>query len=82
MILDRSLRKSQKVFLIALALFEIGSLICALSNSSDLFIVGRALAGTGGAGLILGILIILAASAPLNKRPSKTPNVLVLHFKI
>ncbi|KAE9380142.1 MFS general substrate transporter [Stipitochalara longipes BDJ] len=60
---------SKKVFLIALALFEIGSLICALSNSSELFIFGRALAGTGGAGLILGLLTILAASAPLDKRP-------------
>jgi MFS family permease len=35
-----------------------------------MFIIGRALAGTGGAGLILGLLIIMAASAPLDKRPS------------
>jgi hypothetical protein len=36
-----------------------------------MFITGRALAGTGGAGLILGLLTVLAASAPLDKRPSK-----------
>ncbi|KAH8800024.1 major facilitator superfamily domain-containing protein [Hyaloscypha sp. PMI_1271] len=60
---------SKNVFLVTLALFEIGSLICALANSSDLFIVGRALAGTGGSGLFLGILTILAASVPLDRRP-------------
>ncbi|CAG8953512.1 hypothetical protein HYFRA_00009968 [Hymenoscyphus fraxineus] len=51
------------------ALFSLGSLICALSNSSNMFIVGRAIAGIGGSGLINGSLTILSACVPLEKRP-------------
>ncbi len=36
------------IFLIALFIFEIGSLICAVSPTSNAFIVGRAIAGLGG----------------------------------
>lgn len=66
-----NLTKSQYCFLTALALFELGSLICAVSKTSDTLIVGRAVAGMGAAGLIGGFLTILAASAPLAKRPGK-----------
>lgn len=52
-----------------LAIFELGSLIYAVSKSSSMFIVGRAVAGIGGSGLLIGLLTILAASAPLDKRP-------------
>jgi MFS family permease len=38
------------VYLSSTALFEIGSLICALANSMPLFIAGRAVAGCGAAG--------------------------------
>lgn len=48
-----------------------GSLICGVSTSSNLFIVGRAVAGCGGAGILNGGLTIIAAAAPLPKRPSK-----------
>ncbi|RDL40972.1 uncharacterized protein BP5553_00951 [Venustampulla echinocandica] len=60
---------SKYTFLSAIAIFEVGSLICAVSQSSNMFIVGRAIAGAGGSGLALGFFSILAASAPLDKRP-------------
>lgn len=60
---------SKYTFLLGLAIFEIGSLVCALSKTSTVFIIGRAIAGAGGSGLIIGFLTIIAAAAPLDKRP-------------
>ena len=60
------------VFLGALGIFEIGSLICGATPNSDVFIVGRAVAGLGCAGLFSGALIIIAYSVPLQKRPAYT----------
>jgi MFS family permease len=55
--------------LVFLFIFELGSLICGLANSSAMLIVGRAIAGSGGAGLMNGSMTIITASAPLEKRP-------------
>ena len=60
---------SKWVFLIALALFEIGSLIAGVAPSSPPFIVGRALQGVGGAGVQAGYLIIVASITPPDKAP-------------
>jgi hypothetical protein len=60
------------VFLIAIALFEIGSLICGVANNSVTLIIGRAVSGLGSAGIFSGALIILAYSVPLNRRPAFT----------
>ncbi|KAL2069100.1 hypothetical protein VTL71DRAFT_15438 [Oculimacula yallundae] len=60
---------SKILFLLGVLIFEIGSLICALSKSSSLFIVGRAISGIGTSGLTVGLLTILASSAPREKRP-------------
>ncbi|KAK0724214.1 major facilitator superfamily-domain-containing protein [Lasiosphaeris hirsuta] len=57
------------VYLIAIAIFELGSLICAVANNSVTLIVGRAVAGVGSAAIFSGALIILAYSVPLAKRP-------------
>ncbi|KAI1777142.1 MFS general substrate transporter [Hypoxylon cercidicola] len=56
-------------FLGAVALFELGSLVSAIAPSSTVFIVGRAIAGMGSAGLFSGSIVILAYSLPLRKRP-------------
>jgi hypothetical protein len=56
-------------FLVALGLFEIGSLICGVSTSSNVLIIGRAVAGLGCAGIFAGCLIIVTLSVPLVKRP-------------
>ena len=51
-------------FLSAIFWFEIGSLICGVAQSSTTLIVGRAIAGAGGAGIAAGAYTIIAFSAP------------------
>ena len=46
------------MFLTGLAIFEIGSVICAAAPNSIALIIGRAVAGVGGAGLVSGALIV------------------------
>ncbi|KAK2015900.1 major facilitator superfamily transporter [Colletotrichum eremochloae] len=60
---------SKQTFLAFLFLFELGSLLCAVATSSDMFIVGRAVAGMGTAGLFNGALTMIGATVPLQKRP-------------
>jgi MFS family permease len=60
------------VFQIAIFIFEVGSLICAVAQNSVTLIVGRAVAGVGAAGIFSGALTILAYSVPLAKRPIYT----------
>ncbi|KAJ5693459.1 hypothetical protein N7462_002882, partial [Penicillium macrosclerotiorum] len=55
-------------YIIALALFEIGSLICAITPTSKGLILGRAIAGVGSGGLSPGALLVLANSLPLHRR--------------
>jgi MFS family permease len=43
------------VFLIALALFEVGSLICGAAPSSVGLIMGRVVAGIGSGGIFSGV---------------------------
>ncbi|KAI1762733.1 putative MFS multidrug transporter [Hypoxylon sp. FL1150] len=57
------------VFLFFFFVFELGSLLCAVSQSSVMFIVGRAVAGMGSSGLQNGALTIIAGALPLEKRP-------------
>jgi len=57
------------VFLIALLIFEVGSLVCATAPSSNALIVGRAIAGLGSAGLFTGAMTAIAQVAPMEKRP-------------
>jgi Major Facilitator Superfamily len=59
-------------YLIAIGVFELGSLICATAPTSNAFIVGRAIAGLGCSGLFSGALIIIAHSVPLRQRPLYT----------
>ena len=56
-------------FLSGLFVFELGSLVCGVAPSSKFLIVGRAIAGTGAAGIITGAYVIVARSIPLQKRP-------------
>lgn len=57
-------------FIVTVLIFEIGSLICGVSPNSTAFIVGRAIAGIGGAGITTGATVILALSAEPAKRPT------------
>ncbi|KAJ0386023.1 hypothetical protein COL922a_005170 [Colletotrichum nupharicola] len=57
------------IYTAAIAVFEIGSLVCALAPNSTAFIIGRAVAGIGTAGLFSGSIVILSYTMPLEKRP-------------
>ncbi|KAI1322440.1 major facilitator superfamily domain-containing protein [Xylariaceae sp. FL0255] len=57
------------VFIGAVLLFELGSLVSAVAPSSPAFIIGRAIAGLGSAGLFSGAVVILSLSLPLRRRP-------------
>ena len=60
------------VFLIAIGVFEIGSLICAVAQNSVTLIVGRAIIGVGAAGVLAGSYTIIAFIVPPPKRPAYT----------
>jgi MFS family permease len=57
------------VYLSAIALFELGSLICGAAPTSNALIVGRAIAGLGSAGVFNGGVIIISRTVPLVRRP-------------
>lgn len=57
-------------FLVALFIFELGSLICGVAKSSTALIVGRAIAGVGAAGAGSGAFTIIAFTAPPRHRPA------------
>lgn len=56
-------------YLLAMFIFEIGSLICALSQDPTTLIVGRAIQGLGGSGVTVGLSTIVGFVAPPEKRP-------------
>lgn len=59
----------KSILLSAITVFEIGSAICGAATSSSMFIVGRAIAGIGSAGMMNGAIVIIIAVVPLKKRP-------------
>lgn len=56
------------VFLIIIGLFEVGSALCGAAPDSVSFIIGRAIAGTGSAGIMSGGVILMVSVVPLAKR--------------
>ncbi|KAK1970081.1 major facilitator superfamily transporter [Colletotrichum sublineola] len=62
----------KRTYLIAIGIFELGSLVCGAAPNSITLIIGRAVAGLGSAGIYSGALIVLAHSVPLEKRPIYT----------
>ncbi|KAL4814990.1 major facilitator superfamily domain-containing protein [Aspergillus spinulosporus] len=58
------------VYLKALFLFELGSLICAVAPSSMALIVGRAIAGVGAGGVTNGSFLLIAHSVEPQRRPT------------
>lgn len=50
-------------------IFEVGSLLCGVAPNSRALIVGRVIAGTGGAGMSVGGTSIVAFSVELKSRP-------------
>ena len=57
------------VFLTTIVIFEVGSVICGAAPNSIAFIIGRAIAGLGSAGVFTGGMMIIVPLVPLRKRP-------------
>lgn len=49
-----SIFSPKPVYMIAVTIFELGSLICAVARDTEVFIFGRAVAGLGAAGIFSG----------------------------
>ena len=56
-------------YLVAIAIFEIGSAVCGAAPSSTALIIGRAVAGIGSSGIFNGAMVIIAHTVPMEKRP-------------
>jgi MFS family permease len=56
------------VYLSALFIFEVGSVVCAAAPTSLALIIGRVLAGVGAAGLVNGGIIV-------SLRPNPRPDI-------
>ncbi|KAG9243483.1 DNA repair protein RAD50 [Calycina marina] len=56
-------------YLLSLAIFELGSLICGVAPNSIVLIIGRALAGLGSAGILTGSFVVISHAVPLKSRP-------------
>lgn len=54
---------------VAVVIFEAGSLMCALAPTMNVLIGGRVLAGIGGAGIQGLTFVIVSEVVPINKRP-------------
>lgn len=56
------------VFMVAVAIMQVGSLLCATATSSPMFVVGRAVAGLGAAGMLSACFNLSLYLVPLRKR--------------
>ncbi|KAL4953937.1 major facilitator superfamily domain-containing protein [Aspergillus filifer] len=63
---------SKWTFITFFTIFELGSAICGAAKSSNMLIVGRALAGVGSSGLMNGAFTILNACVPPARRDALT----------
>ncbi|KAK1751129.1 major facilitator superfamily domain-containing protein [Echria macrotheca] len=57
------------VFLSSIVVFEAGSALCGAAPTSAAFIVGRAIAGAGAAGIFSGGTMLMMPIIPVRKRP-------------
>lgn len=60
---------TRTVFVLSILVFEVGSVVCGAAPSSVAFIIGRAVAGLGAAGIFSGSVMIMLPLVPLRKRP-------------
>ncbi|RFU34755.1 hypothetical protein B7463_g1535, partial [Scytalidium lignicola] len=56
------------LFIIFIGIFELGCLIAATAQSSNVLIIARAISGIGGSGIVTGSITIIAATVPLDRR--------------
>lgn len=63
-----TLLNTKWTYIASIVVFEIGSVVCGTAPNSIALIIGRAIQGTGGAGIFGGAFIITAEAVPLDKR--------------
>ncbi|KAH6895323.1 major facilitator superfamily domain-containing protein [Thelonectria olida] len=56
-------------FITTILIFEVGSALCGAAPNSTAFILGRAIAGIGSAGIFTGATLSIIPLVPLHKRP-------------
>lgn len=56
------------LLLLALTLFTVGSIVCAVSKNFTMMLVGRSIQGTGGGGIIALTEILITDMVPLRER--------------
>ncbi|KAK2803073.1 hypothetical protein FQN50_007154 [Emmonsiellopsis sp. PD_5] len=56
-------------YILSLVIFEVGSAICGAAPTMDALIVGRVIAGTGGAGMYLGTITYIAMTTSPREGP-------------
>lgn len=57
------------MYLSTIAVFTIGSVLCGAASNMNMMIIGRVIAGAGGAGMYLGVLNYLGSLTSLRDRP-------------
>ncbi|RYP48531.1 hypothetical protein DL768_005610 [Monosporascus sp. mg162] len=60
---------AKRLYMVSICIFELGSLLCTVATTSQLFIFGRAVAGVGAAGIISGTIVIMSQCFPKQRRP-------------
>ncbi|KAJ5182495.1 hypothetical protein N7492_000111 [Penicillium capsulatum] len=64
-----SIFSAKPLYLVSVTLFQVGSALCGGAPSINAFIIGRAIAGLGGAGMYIGCLNLLSVTTPDRQRP-------------
>lgn len=59
----------QAVLIALVAIFELGSLVCATAPTSQALIVGRVISGIGATGITSGGFVTINMIVPLKSRP-------------
>ncbi|RAH42806.1 putative MFS drug efflux transporter [Aspergillus brunneoviolaceus CBS 621.78] len=57
------------IYVLCVGIFEVGSAVCGAAPNMDCLIVGRAIAGLGGGGMYLGVMMMLSIFTTLTERP-------------
>lgn len=59
----------KRIFLVSVAIFMLGSVLCAAAPTSAALVAGRAVSGFASAGILSGTFYSLVQTLPLRKRP-------------
>ena len=63
-----ALFSTKRVFISAVVVFEIGSLLSGVAPTSLVLILGRAISGLGASGVVAGVFTMVSLSVPLRQR--------------